>query len=75
MTVQSLQDAPVSAAPDETEGADWIPMQTFVAAAFALLVCAFVYRLRGVEIEKARAGRLFGVILAAAARCASSLRP
>lgn len=75
VTVQSLQDAPVSAAPDETEGADWIPMQTFVAAAFALLVCAFVYRLRGVEIEKARAGRLFGVILAAAARCASSLRP
>ena len=66
VTVQSLQDAPVSAASDETEGADWIPMQTFVAAAFALLVCAFVYRLRGVEIEKARAGRLFGAILAAA---------
>ena len=66
VTVQSLQDAPVSAASDETEGADWIPMQTFVAAAFALLVCAFVYRLRGVEIEKARAGRLFAVILAAA---------
>lgn len=52
--VQSLKDAPVSAASDdeETEGADWVPMQTFVAAMFVVLLLAAMYRLRGVELSE-----------------------
>lgn len=64
--VQSLQDAPVSASSEEKEGADWIPTQSFVAAMFVVLLCAFVYRLRGVEVERIRASRVFGVLLVVA---------
>ena len=68
VTVQSLQDAPVSAASGDSEGADWIATQTFVAAAFALLLCILAYRLRGAEIAGETARRaLLGTLAAAAA--------
>ncbi len=66
--VQSLKEAPVSAASnEEKEGADWIPMQAFVAAMFVILLLTALWRLYGVQIEERKAKIALIVALWAAA--------
>lgn len=66
--VQSLKDVPVSASSsdEEREGADWIPMQTFVAGAFIVLLLAAMYRLRGANAEEKKLHPVLLAVLIAA---------
>lgn len=67
--IQSLKDAPVGAggSEEETESADWIPTQTFIACVFALLLIIAVYRLRGVQVDEALSRKILAIILLVAA--------
>ena len=67
--IQSLKDAPVSASAseEETEGADWVPTQTFIACVFALLLIIAVYRLRGVQADDKLSKQILAILLTAAA--------
>ena len=67
--VFSLKDVPASASSDEeeTEGADWIPMRTFMACLFVVLLLAALYRLRGVELNEKKEKYALIAILAVGA--------
>ncbi len=68
VVVQSFKEAPVSAeAEEETDGADWIPMQIFVSVVFALLLFAALYRLRGATLDERTEKKALIVVLFLAA--------
>ena len=64
--VFSLKDVPANASveEEENEGADWVPMQTFVACVFAVLLLAALWRLRGADVTEKTEKIALAVILA-----------